>query len=70
MASINYWFPCMPKVKRLLILQISVAEVVAYVKDKYRISIKRACLVLQGQYVRNADRNLLKPTNLTVVIRY
>ena len=43
-----------------------VTEVVEYVKDKYNITLKRACLAAAGPI--SADRTFVKPTNLTVSI--
>lgn len=41
-----------------------ISEVVLYVKDKYNITLKRACLAAAGPIA--ADRTFVKPTNLTV----
>ena len=43
-----------------------IAEVVSYVKDKYNITLKRACLAAAGPI--SEDRTFVKPTNLTVTL--
>jgi glucokinase len=43
-----------------------IAEVLAYIKDKYNIEIKRACLAAAGPI--SQDRTFVKPTNLTVAL--
>ena len=64
MASIRLLVSLHAKSKDVTNFADLIAEVVEYVKDKYNITIKRACLAAAGPI--SQDRTFVKPTNLTM----